>query len=182
MCVQDLFDFLKVKLEFRGRGRSEWGSPENFCKFGSVDSLLGAGLDWAATTCGRWSNEKYAENYATGCHQLFVYDRGRVIANRAEAEDACGPGATTRSCSRSGRVYPLKEPRFGCSTRVRMPSIPSRAVRTDNTISSLFSLAHTRSWSRNQVSLRYAGMVLPCGPATSYRSTLRCKSAMSSNP
>ena len=22
MCVQDLFDFLKVKLEFRGRGRS----------------------------------------------------------------------------------------------------------------------------------------------------------------
>src|SRR5438093_11382071 len=63
-----------------------------------------AGLDWVVNNLREVVHEKYAENYATGCHQLFVYDRGRVIDSGAGAEEACGPGPTTDAGTVAGQA------------------------------------------------------------------------------
>src|SRR2546426_11180949 len=82
-------------------------------------------------------HEKYAENYATGCHQLFVYDRGWVIAGGAEAEEACGPGATTGAGTVAGHARreavaqncaaPAQSGRLGSGAPAQRGGAPLRA-------------------------------------------------------
>src|SRR5947199_10734875 len=82
-------------------------------------------------------HEKYAENDATGCHQLFVYDRGRVIASGAGAEEACGPGATTDAGTVAGHARreavaqhcaaPAQSGRLGSGAPAQRSGTPLRA-------------------------------------------------------
>src|SRR2546425_396701 len=110
--------------------------PANFCNL--VRLTAGAGGPRLGGNLREGVHEKYAENYAAGCHQLFVYDRGRVIASGgAEAEEACRPGATTDAGTVAGHARreavaqhcaaPAQSGRLGSGAPAQRSGTPLRA-------------------------------------------------------